>query len=76
VQHRRFSPHRTYVRIPHAERLEARITADGNDIEAGPGDIVVVSLETPPKFKNVGTERLDIVCIHSSLRFIQEDFEE
>ena len=55
---------------------KARITADGQDIEAGPGDIVVVTAETPHKFKNIGTERLDIICIHASPRFIQEWLEE
>jgi mannose-6-phosphate isomerase-like protein (cupin superfamily) len=54
----------------------ARFTADGEDIEAGPGDIVVVGSETPHKFKNIGTERLDIICIHSSPRMIQESLEE
>ena len=53
----------------------ARMTADGEDIEAGPGDIVVVSAETPHKFKNVGTEQLDIICIHASPRLIQEALE-
>ncbi len=51
----------------------ARITADGVDIEAGPGDIVVVSSETPHKFKNIGAGRLDIICIHSSPQMIQEE---
>jgi mannose-6-phosphate isomerase-like protein (cupin superfamily) len=51
----------------------ARFTADGEEIEAGPGDIVVVGQETPHMFKNVGDERLEIVCIHASPRMIQED---
>jgi mannose-6-phosphate isomerase-like protein (cupin superfamily) len=55
---------------------KARITADGEDLEAGPGDIIVVTPETPHKFKNIGTDRLDIICIHSSPRIIQEDLEE
>ncbi len=54
---------------------KVRITADGTDIEAGPGDIVVVTPETPHKFKNIGTERLDIICIHASPRMIQEALE-
>jgi len=54
---------------------KARLTADGVDIEAGPGDIIVVSPETPHKFKNMGTERLEIICIHASPRIIQEDLE-
>jgi mannose-6-phosphate isomerase-like protein (cupin superfamily) len=53
----------------------ARFTADGEELEAGPGDIVVVGAETPHKFKNVGTGRLEIVCIHSAPRMIQEDLE-
>jgi mannose-6-phosphate isomerase-like protein (cupin superfamily) len=55
---------------------KALITADGEDIEAGPGDIVVVTPETPHKFKNIGTDRLDIICIHSAPRIIQEELEE
>ncbi|HYY33316.1 MAG TPA: cupin domain-containing protein [Gaiellaceae bacterium] len=53
----------------------ARFTADGEEIEAGPGDIVVAGPETPHKFKNIGTERLDLVCIHASPRMIQVDLE-
>jgi mannose-6-phosphate isomerase-like protein (cupin superfamily) len=55
---------------------KARMTADGQDIDAGPGDIVVVTAETPHKFKNVGTGRLEIVCIHASPRIIQEELED
>jgi mannose-6-phosphate isomerase-like protein (cupin superfamily) len=55
---------------------KARMTVDGEDIEAGPGDIVVVTPETPHKFKNIGPERLDIICIHASPRIVQEDLEE
>jgi mannose-6-phosphate isomerase-like protein (cupin superfamily) len=50
-------------------------SADGEDIEAGPGDIVVVGPETPHKFKNIGTGRLEIVCVHDSPRIIQEELE-
>lgn len=67
-------------RHPYAETWivrsgTARMTADGEDFEAGPGDIVVVGPETPHKFKNAGTERLDIICIHASPRMIQENLE-
>jgi mannose-6-phosphate isomerase-like protein (cupin superfamily) len=54
----------------------ARFTADGEDVELGPGDIAVVGPEAPHKFKNVGEDRLDIVCIHASPRMIQEDLGE
>ena len=53
----------------------ARITADDEEIDVGPGDIAVVGAETPHKFKNTGTGRLDIICIHASPRMIQEDLE-
>jgi mannose-6-phosphate isomerase-like protein (cupin superfamily) len=53
----------------------ARFTVDGEDVEAGSGDIVVVHAETPHKFKNMGPDRLDVICIHSSPQFIQEDLE-
>jgi mannose-6-phosphate isomerase-like protein (cupin superfamily) len=55
---------------------KARFAAAGEYVEAGPGDIVVVGPETPHKFTIVGTERLDIVCIHASPRMIQEWLEE
>ena len=67
-------------RHPYAETWivragKARFTADGTDIEASSGDIVLVSAKTPHKFKNIGNERLDIICIHASPLIIQEDLE-
>ena len=55
---------------------KARITAGGENIEVGPGDIIAVTPETPHKFKNIGTDRLDIICVHASPRIIQEELEE
>ena len=54
----------------------ARFTADGEDLEAGPGDILVVGADTPHKFVNLGPGRLDLVCVHDSPRIIQEDLED
>jgi mannose-6-phosphate isomerase-like protein (cupin superfamily) len=54
----------------------ARITVDREVLEAFPGDIVVVEANTPHKFKNIGDTRLEIVCIHASPTFIQEDLPE
>ena len=53
-----------------------RFTADGHDVDAGPGDIVVVTADTPHKFENIGTERLELVCVHASPVMIQEELEE
>jgi mannose-6-phosphate isomerase-like protein (cupin superfamily) len=54
---------------------KACITADGQEIVVEPGDIIVVTPETPHKFKNIGTERLEIICIHASPRMIQVELE-
>jgi mannose-6-phosphate isomerase-like protein (cupin superfamily) len=53
----------------------ARFTVDGETIEASSGDVVVCDAETPHKFVNAGPGNLDIICIHPSPRFIQEDLE-
>ena len=45
----------------------------GHQFEAGPRAIAVVGPNTQHVFKNVGKERLDIICIHSSPRMLQED---
>ena len=54
---------------------KARFTAGDAEVDVGPGDIAVVDSGTPHRFKNIGTERLDIICIHPSPRIIQEDLE-
>ena len=59
--------------IVHSGR--AHFTAGPEELEAGPGDIVVVSAQTPHKYKNIGAGRLEITCIHPSPRIIQEDLE-
>jgi mannose-6-phosphate isomerase-like protein (cupin superfamily) len=53
-----------------------RFTVGQENIEAGPGDIVVAGQEIPHKFKNIGTEQLEIIGIHPSPRIIQELIEE
>ena len=50
---------------------EALFTVDGVDIEARKGDIVVVRAATPHKFRNAGTDRLELMCIHAAPRMIQ-----
>ncbi len=68
-------------RHPYAETWivlsgESVITANGVDIDAREGDIVVVEPKTPHKFHNVGSGRLKIMCIHDSPQFVQEWLEE
>lgn len=54
---------------------QARFTVGDRTIDAAAGDIVVCDAETPHKFKSSGPDNLDIICIHPSPRFIQEDLE-
>jgi quercetin dioxygenase-like cupin family protein len=51
---------------------QARMTVDGTEIVAGRGDIVVIEPETAHEYIAIGYERLDIICIHASDRFIIE----
>jgi len=50
----------------------AKFVVDGEEIEAGPGDIVVVEPNTLHAFKNAGDERLDIICIHAAPQMATE----
>lgn len=50
----------------------ARLTAGGDELEAGPGDIVVVEAGTPHRFLSLGPERLELVAIHAAGRFDTE----
>jgi mannose-6-phosphate isomerase-like protein (cupin superfamily) len=46
--------------------------AGSEEIEAGPGDVVVAEAGTPHGFRNPGPERLELVCVHAAGRMIQE----
>lgn len=54
----------------------ALITADGEQVEAEAGDILVVGAGTHHKFRNLGPGRLEMMCIHASPRIIQEDLDD
>ena len=49
---------------------QARFTVGEETLDPNPGDIVV-NAETPHCFKNVGTTRLELTCIHASPQVIQ-----
>ncbi len=59
---------------------ETWVVIDGNitfqagegQLEAGPGDLVIVPPQTPHKFTNNGPGRANLVCIHASPRFVTE----
>jgi mannose-6-phosphate isomerase-like protein (cupin superfamily) len=53
----------------------ARMTVDGEEVIVGEGDMAFVAANTPHKFTNIGDGRLDIICIHASETFIQENLE-
>ena len=50
---------------------QARFTVGEETLDPNPGDIVVVNAETPHCFKNDGTTRLELTCIHASPEVIQ-----
>lgn len=50
---------------------EAEFTLGRERTRARPGDIVVGAAGIPHKFRNVGSGRLEMVCIHASDRIIQ-----
>jgi len=64
-------------RHPYAETCivlsgQASMFVDDQNVVAGAGDIVIIGPATPHRFSAIGDERLDMVCIHASGRFIIE----
>ncbi|WP_454849618.1 cupin domain-containing protein [Rhizobium binxianense] len=49
----------------------ARFTVADRTIDAQPGDIIVVHPHTPHGFKNIGTGRLELTCVHANERVVQ-----
>jgi quercetin dioxygenase-like cupin family protein len=54
--------------------IEGNVTfqAGAEELEAGPGDIVIVPPDTPHRFANSGPERAYLVCIHANPTFETE----
>lgn len=52
-----------------------RFTVGEEEIEASAGDIVIGGANIPHKFLNIGTELLELICIHPSPTIIQNDLE-
>jgi len=64
-------------RHPYAETcivLAGRVAmvVGGEEVVAVAGDIVVIGPATPHRFTAIGDQRLDMVCVHASDRFIIE----
>ena len=62
---------------PYAETCivlsgQAAMVVDGEEVIARAGDIVVIGPKTPHRFTATGDERLDMVAIHHTDRFIIE----
>ncbi|TKT75357.1 cupin domain-containing protein [Aquamicrobium sp. LC103] len=54
---------------------EAEFTVGTEKTRAFAGDIVVAGAGIPHKFRNVGSSRLEIVCIHANDHIVQEFLE-
>ena len=68
-------------RHPYAETcivLSGRVamSVGGEDVVAAAGDIVVIATATPHRFTAEGSERLEMVCVHASDRFVIEWLDE
>jgi mannose-6-phosphate isomerase-like protein (cupin superfamily) len=48
----------------------AAMVVDGEATVAGAGDIVVIAPATPHRFTAIGEERLEMICVHASERFV------
>jgi mannose-6-phosphate isomerase-like protein (cupin superfamily) len=64
-------------RHPYAETCivlagQVAMEVDGEEVVAGAGDVVVIAPATPHRFTATGNERLDMVCVHASDRFVIE----
>lgn len=55
------------------QRGEAEFTVGEERIRAAAGDIVVAPADVPHCFLNVGSGRLEIVCIHPGGTILQQD---
>ena len=51
---------------------QAAMVVDGEEVLAGAGDIVVIGPGTSHRFTASGEERLDMICVHASERFVIE----
>ena len=50
----------------------ALFAVDDDELEVGPGDVVVAAPGTPHRFRNGGSGRLEMVCIHAAGRMTTE----
>lgn len=62
---------------PYAETCivlsgRAAMVVDGKEVVAGAGDVVVIGPGTPHRLTAAGDERLDMVCVHATERFVIE----
>jgi mannose-6-phosphate isomerase-like protein (cupin superfamily) len=62
---------------PYAETCivlsgQGAMVVDDEEVVVGAGDIVVIGPATPHRFTAIGNERLDMVAIHHTDRFVIE----
>jgi mannose-6-phosphate isomerase-like protein (cupin superfamily) len=64
-----------YDEIAMVREGHGRWTVDGEERDAGPGDILIVKAGQIHKFENVGEGALVQIDVHLSERFIQENLD-
>lgn len=69
-------PHRhPYDEVQFIREGRARYLVDGQEFEAGAGDILVIKAGEVHSFRCIGDEQLVQVDVHLSPHFIQEDLQ-
>jgi mannose-6-phosphate isomerase-like protein (cupin superfamily) len=64
-----------YDKVVFVRKGRARWTIDGQEHEAGPGDILVVKAGEIHSFVSIGDVPLEQIDVHLGPRFVQEDLE-
>jgi len=64
-----------YDKVVFVQSGRARWTVNGQDHEAGPGDILVIKAGEIHTFVNVGVEPLLQLDVHLNSHFVQENLE-
>ena len=62
----------TYEEVFVVQSGSARFTVGDDSLDAEPGDVLVAPAGMPHRFVNTGADRLRMVAIHVSPKFIQE----
>lgn len=70
--HRHPYPETWIVRSGHGVFHVEEVGKPPQEVEARAGDVVVVGPDTAHRFRNLGPDRLELVCIHAADRMVTD----